>query len=65
MVLSPLDCQSVRIAAPVNQFRAELVPILGLSRPESVPNRRPDSPLCSLPNRTPGKISWQWNSLSA
>ena len=40
--------------------RAELVPILGLSRPESVPNRRRDSPLCSRANRTRGETSWHW-----
>ena len=42
--------------------RAEPVPILGLSRPESVPNLWRDSPLCSRANRTRGEISWHWNS---
>jgi hypothetical protein len=47
--------------------RAELVPILGLSRPERLPNlsARFAALLCSRPNRTRGEISWHWNSPSA
>ena len=51
----------------IEATRAELVPILGLSRPESIPNllARFAALLCSRPNRTRGEISWHWNSPSA
>ena len=42
--------------------RAELVPILGLSRPRASLTCRRDSPLCSRANRTRGEISWHWNA---